>query len=87
MSTNIITLITNTYPIITYDDWIILKHKNDDIYYSYDVKDNCMYIVKMVNKIPSEDYQNDIVDFGGNYDGITDDTKYCMSFNIIGKVE
>ena len=59
----------------------------EDIYYSYDVKDNCLYNLKMVDKIPFELYNDNRATFATDYDGITDGKEYYMSFDTIGKVE
>ena len=73
----------NLTQVVTYDDWIVSTDNNGKYY----VKDNYMDEIKEVvlvhkekNDITSEE---DVVDFGGDYDGESDDMEWLMSFNIV----
>ena len=73
----------NLTQVVTYDEWIVSTDNNGKYY----VKDNYMDEIKEVvlvhkekNDITSED---DVVDFGGDYDGESDDMEWLMSFDIV----
>ena len=83
MSSDIISLICNCKPVCTYDDWVALENEYNGEYYIYDIDENRMYNADLVVKKPSKEFDNiDIVDFGSDYDGQSDDFKYYMGFNI-----
>lgn len=72
----------NLTQVVTYDEWIISTDNNGKYY----VKDNYMDEIKevaLVHKEKSENSTEDVVDFGGDYDGESDDMEWLMSFNII----
>ena len=73
----------NLTQVITYDEWIVSTDNNGNYY----VKDNYMDEIKEVVLVHKEKNDmnsgEDIVDFGGDYDGESDDMKWLMSFNIV----
>lgn len=70
----------NLYPVVTYDDWIVSEDGNGK-YYVKDMDEDFISEVELVYKEPSNDIEN-IIDFGGNYDGETDDFQWFVSFKI-----
>ena len=73
----------NLTQVVTYDDWIISTDNNGKYYvkdiYVDEIKEVILFH-KEKNDINSE---VDVVDFGGDYDGESDDMEWLMSFNII----
>ena len=67
-------------PVITYDDWEIAVDENEN-YYVRVIDDDEIYEVELVRKEPNNwDDGEDVVDFGGDYDGESDDMQWFMSF-------
>ena len=73
----------NLTQVVTYDDWIVSTDNNGKYY----VKDNYMDEIKEVALVHKEKNDinsgEDVVDFGGDYDGESDDMEWLMSFNIV----
>ena len=73
----------NLTQVVTYDEWIVSTDNNEKYY----VKDNYMDEIKEVVLVHKEKNDmnsgEDVVDFGGDYDGESDDMEWLMSFNII----
>ena len=73
----------NLTQVVTYDDWIVSTDNNGKYY----VKDNYMDEIKEVVLVHKEKndifFEEDVVDFGGDYDGESDDMEWLMSFNIV----
>lgn len=63
--------------IASYKDWTIFKSNGK--YYVNDGED--IKEVEPVKKVPSADYDKDVVDFYCDFSGMTDDFQYCMGFN------
>lgn len=72
----------NLCQVVTYDEWMIGRD-SDGRYY---VKDNYVDEIREVELVHKEKCNwndgEDIVDFGGDYDGESDDMQWLMSFNI-----
>ena len=73
----------NLTQVVTYDEWIVSTDNNGKYY----VKDNYMDEIKEVALVHKEKNDinsgEDVVDFGGDYDGESDDMEWLMSFNIV----
>ena len=73
----------NLTQVVTYDEWIVSTDNNEKYY----VKDNYMDEIKEVVLVHKEKNDmnsgEDVVDFGGDYDGEFDDMEWLMSFNIV----
>ena len=73
----------NLTQVVTYDDWIVSTDNNGKYY----VKDNYIDEIKevvLVHKEKNDIFsEEDVVDFGGDYDGESDDMEWLMSFNIV----
>ena len=73
----------NLTQVVTYDEWIVSTDNNGKYY----VKDNYMDEIKevvLVHKEKNDIFSDeDVVDFGGDYDGESDDMEWLMSFNIV----
>ena len=73
----------NLTQVVTYDEWIVSTDNNGKYY----VKDNYMAEIKEVALVHKEKNdifsEEDVVDFGGDYDGESDDMEWLMSFNIV----
>lgn len=73
----------NLTQVVTYDDWVVATDNNGKYY----VKDIYVDEIKEVILVHKEknniNFGEDIVDFGGDYDGESDDMEWLMSFNII----
>ena len=68
--------------VVKYYNWILSTDNNGKYY----VKDNYVDEIKEVALVHKEKDTNsgeDVVDFGGDYDGKSDDMEWLMSFNII----
>ena len=65
--------------IMTYDEWEVVKRAVQ--YFTIDKKG--VREVKLVIKEPSKYYIDTILDFGGDYDSISDDMDFVYSFNLI----
>lgn len=74
-------------PVITYDDWEASVDE-DGNYYVRVCDDDVIYEVELVRKEESnwEDGE-DTVDFGGDFDGESDDMQWVMSFVIKGEAK
>ena len=69
-------------PVITYDDWEASVDE-DGNYFVRVVDEDVIYAVELVRKEESNwDDGEDVVDFGGDFDGESDDMQWVMSFNI-----
>ena len=73
----------NLTQVVTYDEWIVSTDNNEKYY----VKDNYMDEIKevvLVHKEKNDIFSDeDVVNFGGDYDGESDDMEWLMSFNIV----
>lgn len=67
--------------IMSYDSWEIGMYNKR--YYVHDISEGIVMLVKKVCEMPSEEYEDDIVDLGGAYDGETDDLSKVMSFELV----
>ncbi|MCQ2975498.1 MAG: hypothetical protein MJ211_11915 [Bacteroidales bacterium] len=69
-------------PVITYDEWEAAVDEAGN-YFVRVVDDDVIYAVELVRKEESNwDDGEDVVDFGGDFDGESDDMKWVMSFKI-----
>lgn len=66
-----------TENIITYDNMSVFAH--GEKYYAAD--EDGIYEVKLVKKIPSSEYEDDVVDLQCDYSGMSDDLQWCLGFN------
>lgn len=67
--------------IMSYDDWKIFKYK--DKYY---VADDDIRQVILVSKCKPEEYNSDdkdVVDFGNDYCGESDDSQWYLGFDLV----
>ena len=69
--------------VVTYDDWVV-STDNNGRYYVKDAYKDWIKEVTLVHKEKNDlNSGKNVVDFGGDYDGESDDAKWLMSFNII----
>ncbi|MCQ2192213.1 MAG: hypothetical protein MJZ23_05040 [Paludibacteraceae bacterium] len=69
-------------PVITYDDWEISVDENER-YFVRVIEDDEIYEVELVHKEENVIGEgDDVVDFGGDFDGESDDMQWLMSFVI-----
>ena len=65
---------------------IIMSHEDFQIfeYYNrcYVLTDNMFEEVYLSKIMPAEDYHGKVIDFGGDFNGITDDQEWAVSFSL-----
>lgn len=73
----------NLTQVVTYDAWIVSTDNNGK-YYVKDIYVDEIKEVILVHKEKNDiNSGEDVVDFGGDYDGESDDMEWLMSFNLV----